>query len=92
MKYTFIILTITTLLSCNQKEDTFHMPAEWEPQDAVWLGWEPYSVRGYYPVVTEMIETLTPHVTVKIAFDSDSLMQTAKQLELVKIDKKIKLI
>ncbi len=54
------------------------MPAEWEKQDAVWLGWQADSTLGFYPVVTEMIKTLTPNVTVKIAFDSDSLMQTAK--------------
>lgn len=54
------------------------MPAEWEQQDAVWLGWEADSTLGFYPVVAEMIKTLTPTVTVKIAFDSDSLMQTAK--------------
>lgn len=79
MKHLFIILTITTLLSCNKKEDKFYMPAEWEPQDAVWLGWESDSAGGFYPVVTEMIKNLTPHVTVKMAFDSDSLMQTAKK-------------
>lgn len=54
------------------------MPAEWEKHDAVWLGWQADSTLGFYPVVTEMIKTLTPNVTVKIAFDSDSLMQTAK--------------
>lgn len=54
------------------------MPAEWEKHDAVWLGWEADSTLGFYPVVAEMIKTLTPNVTVKIAFDSDSLMQTAK--------------
>lgn len=54
------------------------MPAEWEKQDAVWLGWEADSTLGFYPVVAEMIKTLTPTVTVKIAFDSDSLMKTAK--------------
>ncbi len=72
------LFCVFILLSCNQKNDKFYMPAEWEKHDAVWLGWEADSTYGFYPVVTEMIKTLTPNVTVKIAFDSDSLMQTAK--------------
>ena len=87
MKHLLCIFSIITLLSCNQKNDKFYMPAEWEKQDAVWLGWEADSTLGFYPVVTEMIKTLTPHVIVKIAFDNDSLMQTAKRyLMLQKVD------
>ena len=78
MKKLLYALNIVVLLSCNQQEDKYYMPAEWEKHDAVWLGWEADSTLGFYPVVTEMIRTLTPKVTVKIAFDSDSLMQTAK--------------
>lgn len=78
MKKILYALNILVLLSCNQQEDKYSMPAEWEKQDAVWLGWQADSTLGFYPVVREMIKTLTPKVTVKIAFDSDSLMQTAK--------------
>ncbi|MCC5932081.1 MAG: agmatine deiminase family protein [Cyclobacteriaceae bacterium] len=87
MKHLLSIISIITLLSCNQKDDKFYMPAEWEPHDAVWFGWEADSTKGFYPVVAEMVKTLTPHVTVKFAFDSDSLMQTAKKyLQRQKID------
>lgn len=79
MRQLLCIIIITTLLSCNQKDDKYYMPAEWEPHDAVWLGWESDSTIGFYPVVIEIIKTLTPHVTVKIAFDSDSLKQSAKE-------------
>lgn len=79
MKHILSIISIITLLSCNQKDDKFYMPAEWEQHDAVWLGWEADSTLGFYSVVTEMIKTLTPNVSVKIAFDNDSLMQTAKR-------------
>jgi len=78
MKKLFFFLNVVIVLSCNQQQDKYYMPAEWEQQDAVWLGWEADSSLGFYPVVAEMIKTLTPTVTVKIAFDSDSLMQTAK--------------
>jgi agmatine deiminase len=78
MKKLFLFLNVVIVLSCNQQQDKYYMPAEWEQQDAVWLGWEADSSIGFYPVVAEMIKTLTPTVTVKIAFDSDSLMQTAK--------------
>ena len=78
MKKLLYTLNFLVLLSCNKQEDNYYMPAEWEKHDAVWLGWEADSTSGFYPVVTEMIKTLTPNVTVKIAFNSDSLMQTAK--------------
>ena len=78
MKKLLYAFNILVLLSCNKQEDKYYMPAEWEKHDAVWLGWQADSTLGFYPVVTEMIKTLTPNVTVKIAFDSDRLMQTAK--------------
>ena len=30
------------------------MPAEWEPHEAVWLGWQPDSTLGFYPVVAKI--------------------------------------
>ncbi|MDX2284931.1 MAG: agmatine deiminase family protein [Bacteroidia bacterium] len=78
MKYILSIITALALLSCDPKGDKFYMPAEWEPHDAVWLGWEPDSTLEVHPVVVELVKTLTPHVPVKFACDSDSLLQTAK--------------
>ncbi len=78
---------IVALISCKQSNDKFYMPAEWETQEAVWLGWEKDTLFGYYTTVADIIKSIAPHVTVKIAFDSDSLMQTAKaRLQLYGID------
>ena len=79
-----ILIATAVVISCSPKTENrpnneFYMPAEWETHDAVWLGWESDSRSGFYPVVIEMIKTLTPNVTVKMAFDSDSLMHTAKR-------------
>ncbi|MBC7873640.1 MAG: agmatine deiminase family protein [Ferruginibacter sp.] len=54
------------------------MPAEWETHDAVWMGWDDDSTAGFYPGIIALIKILTQNVTVKMAFNSDSLMQTAK--------------
>jgi agmatine deiminase len=86
IKYITLTILMVLILSCKTEKsadtyslsEKFYMPAEWEPQDAVWLGWEPDSTLGFYPVVTKIITTLSPKITVKIAFNSDSLMQTAK--------------
>lgn len=66
--------------SCKQSQpsEKFIMPAEWEPHEAVWLGWEKDSLLGYYPIVVNVIKTLIPHVNVKIAFHNDTLMHFAK--------------
>ena len=66
------------LVSCRDKSDSYYMPAEWEHHDAVWLGWEKDSIRGYYPPVANIIKALVPNVVVKMAVDSDSLMRKAK--------------
>ncbi len=71
------------LFACNSNKyersaEAFYMPAEWETHDAIWLGWEKDSLRGYYPAIAKIIKTISPNVTVKIAFNSDSLLQKAK--------------
>ncbi len=84
MKKTFFFLLATLLMiACNTKKyecsaETFYMPAESEPHDAVWLGWEKDSLRGYYPAVVDIIKALASNVTVKIAFNNDTLLRQAK--------------
>ena len=73
-----ILLILTVLFSCRSRNEGFYMPAEWESHDAVWFGWE-QNETFFYPVVSEMIKALTPHVLVKIAVRSDSLMIVAKK-------------
>lgn len=52
------------------------MPAEWDPHDAVWFGWEKDS--AYYHSIADIINSMTPSVMVKVAVSSDSLLQVAK--------------
>jgi agmatine deiminase len=78
-----IFLSVIILSSCSTKKvsrpaETFYMPAEWQPHDAVWLGWEKDSLRGYYPAIADVIKALSKNVTVKIAFNNDTLMRQAK--------------
>jgi len=77
MRRTLVFLAISGLLSCSTPGSKFYMPAEWQSQDAVWFGWEDESVQ-YYPMVVKAIKTLMPHVTVKVAAKSDSLLRVAK--------------
>lgn len=85
LKYLLVALVFPALLcSCQSKSDTFRMPAEWEPHEAVWLGWEKDSSDNYYPVIGEIVTALKSHVTVKIAVDNDSLLRTA-QARLLKL-------
>ena len=50
-----------------------YMPAEWEPHSAVWLGWEEDLVQ-FHPVISELVQIISPNVDVKIAVSSDSLV------------------
>ncbi len=78
-----ILFAAAILFACSTKKyeraaETFYMPAEWQPHDAVWLGWENDSLFGYYPAVVNIIKALALNVTVKIAFHNDTLLQKAK--------------
>jgi agmatine deiminase len=78
-----LFLAAFFVVSCNSNKqqrpaEEFYMPAEWQQHDAVWLGWERDSLRGYYPAVANIIKALANNITVKIAFNNDTLLQKAK--------------
>jgi agmatine deiminase len=78
MKKILIFIAFLAFLSCNNTSDErFYMPAEWEPHDAVWFGWHDRN-ESFYPVIATVMKELIPHVTVKVAVSSDSLLKLAK--------------
>ncbi len=81
-------LFIMLLSSCSgEKSNTFfYMPGEFEPHEAVWLGWEEYDTT-MHEVVFDIIKGLEGNVPVKIAVDSDSLKRVAQtRLSVAGID------
>lgn len=82
MRYASFLLflaLLTTQFSCQKPDTSFYMPAEWEPHEAVWLGWETDSASQFYPGIVTLIKTLTPQVPVKIAVNSAEALLRAKQ-------------
>jgi agmatine deiminase len=50
-------------------------PAEWERQDAVWIGWRTrVDGAAHAPVVAEMVRTLAPHVAVRLVVEDPGLL------------------
>ena len=85
----FLIINIV-VFSCKEQTQTdpaaFYMPGEFEPHEAVWLGWEEYDTT-IHEVVFDIIKGLDEKVPVKIAIDSDSLKRAAQsRLSLAGID------
>ena len=81
MKKILFLLACTWMLqACKEKSDpaAFYMPGEFEPHEAIWFGWS-LNRPQYYPAVAEMIKGLEGHVNIKLAADSDSLVNVAKQ-------------
>jgi agmatine deiminase len=73
------LLSVTLLaLSCNSKDSKFFMPAEFEPQEAVWFGWSDNP--DFHPAIAEVIKGLLPTVQVKVVAESDSLLSIAKNI------------
>ena len=78
MKYLLLCLCLCCLFSCRQKNDTMHMPAEWEPHSAVWFGWEE-ELHSLNSVSAEIIKIIAPKVKVKISVSSDSVLSVARK-------------
>ena len=78
MKKSFLILILFLIAGCSKEENDkkFYMPAEFEEQESVWLGWQGYD--PYFPVGADMIEALLPFVQVKVITESDSILQVCK--------------
>lgn len=58
-------------------DTSFFMPAQFEEQEAVWLGWQGHEL--YHPVNIAMVKALLPHVKVKLISETDSIMGVAKK-------------
>lgn len=76
MKFFISMCIVFGLFSCRSTDNRFYMPAEWEPHDAVWFGWETDTT--FHPSIVQIIKTLEPFVPVKVAVSSDSLLSIAK--------------
>ena len=76
------ILVLILLFSCNAKDKAeIVLPGEWEPQEAVWLGWEHRpELFGYHTAIFEIIKSIKDEVTIKIASPTDSIGEVAKTL------------
>ncbi|MBY0476177.1 MAG: agmatine deiminase family protein [Chitinophagaceae bacterium] len=78
--YRYFFALIICLNSCAEKktDNSFYMPAEYEPQEAVWFGWEKFDT-GFHPVIANVINAIRQGVQIKIAVSSDSLLLVCKQ-------------
>ena len=81
MKSIVSILTVMFIVctGCRKKSDplVFYMPGEFEPHEAIWLGWEE-SDTTIHEAVFSIIRGLNGKVPVKIAVDNDSLKAVAQ--------------
>lgn len=84
MKYIALPLVIFLLIACNNEKsadtalvsDGFHMPAEFERQDAVWLGWSDYP--PYQKSFLDIAKALYPKIPIKVISASQASLKTLK--------------
>ena len=63
----------------------FHMPAEWHPHAATWLTWPkdpetwPERVTHVEEIYLQMMAALTPHETVNLLVDDETVEQTVRE-------------
>ena len=76
-----ILLSLTLIfISCNNKESTtdFYMPAEFEPQKAVYVGW--FNNPRKDSVAAQIVSALYNSVQVKIFYSKESMKHNANLL------------
>jgi len=56
---------------------SFYYPAEFEPHQAIWIGYR--SNELFQPLLTQMIRELTPSVKVNVVIEHDSLLKEGEQ-------------
>jgi agmatine deiminase len=77
MRFTLRCIIILFLFAPALKaQDNFYFPGEWEPHEAVWLGWEDFS--PFHPVSVAMIKAMLPTVPIKMVAPDDSTLGLAK--------------
>lgn len=81
--FTYLIFTLLLLFSCKEKRDTssFFFPAEWEPQEAVWMGWDGNLKKDdtLHIISANIIKELQQDIDVVLWVTSDSLQQAAHE-------------
>jgi hypothetical protein len=70
------IIMATVIMFCGlgfsaRSQQGFNLPAEWKPNESVWIDWEALFT-SILPVTVEMVKALQPHVNVKLSTSSDS--------------------
>lgn len=77
----YLIFVLSILFSCNQKTDlsAFYFPAEWEEQEAVWMGWDGNLEKDdtLHLITASIIRELQKDIDVVLWVTSDSLAHHA---------------
>jgi agmatine deiminase len=74
-------------LGANQPVSGKRVPAEWEPQEAVWLQWPSRFERVFQPAFAEMTAIISRYQKLNILFDSTSdKNQARKAIEGIGVD------
>jgi len=77
MRFTLSCIIILFLSAPAAKaQDTFYFPGEWEPHEAVWLGWEEFA--PFPPVTVKLVKAMLPTVAIKMIAPDDSTLGLAK--------------
>lgn len=77
MRFTLSCIIILFLsASAAKAQEAFYFPGEWEPHEAVWLGWEDFA--PFHPVSVAMIKAMLPTVAIKMVAPDDSTLGLAK--------------
>jgi len=77
-----LLFTASTIFACKQNDSKFHVPAEFEEQEYIWLSWVERGFLGgdpFYFTALDAMKEITPYVKVRLLY-SEQLNYTKEQL------------
>lgn len=78
LKYVMVVFIGFQIQACKSEDnnDQYFMPAEFEPQEAVWMGCQ--GIPKFKNVRSDIVRALLPYVQIKIVSNTDSVLQICK--------------
>lgn len=75
LKKALLVFTIFSIISCQKENNSVRFPAEFEPQESVWMGWPTYENKAGWSVEELHVQiwaALAPTVFIDVAVNPDN--------------------
>ena len=82
--WNFLIIFLVSVMNANIQANEIinkskRVPAEWEPQEAIWMQWPGYWEKGYEITFAKMVDVISRYEKLHIIYHSDQIYKEAQK-------------